>query len=73
MLQQAVLDPHRIRPSYFRFLNQITDDAFDKINRGLIGNFMADPSRSADFALKSLDLNHVSRQYFELVHLWLLL
>lgn len=68
----AVMCPLDLRASYMRFLNRMTHNRFQKLNRNTIDLFGVPSSSGTPLYLPRLDPQHMSRHFKENIFLWMI-
>ncbi|XP_075678678.1 transmembrane protein 135-like [Dermatophagoides pteronyssinus] len=67
----AILEPKQMKPSYKRFLDQISQNRLRYINRNVLEVFGTNASNGYDYFLPLYDLRFTSRKFQESVLIWL--
>ncbi|KAH9423898.1 hypothetical protein DERP_005482 [Dermatophagoides pteronyssinus] len=67
----AILEPKQMKPSYKRFLDQISQNRLRYINRNVLEVFGTNASNGYEYFLPSYDLRFTSRKFQESVLIWL--
>ncbi|XP_076373985.1 LOW QUALITY PROTEIN: transmembrane protein 135-like [Tachypleus tridentatus] len=67
----AFMEPHNLKPTYIRFLNRLTDNRLELINRHVMDVFGTHASKMYHDFWPDLDFRYTSRAFQETILVWL--
>ncbi|XP_055949390.1 transmembrane protein 135-like [Argiope bruennichi] len=72
LIHSSALEPHNLKPSYLRFLQQITNNKVSQVNVGILDIFGTHASKIRPNFWPKLDHRYTSEQYKDSALLWLI-